>query len=83
MKGDAKMTINFYNPQILGRELQRDRMREAEQERLIKQVSGWNPSTTAKLFPIVGSYWKNFWSRVFRKGVYIPLSQLPKNSTSL
>jgi len=71
------MTFNPSYAELLGLELQRDRMREAEKERLIRQVSGWQPSTAEKLFIITRSYWKDLWSRIGKKRIYLPVNQQP------
>jgi hypothetical protein len=83
MRGEIEMTFNANYAELLGRELQRDRMREAERERLIRQVSGWNPGLAGKLLIVLQEHWSKFWSRVSRKKGYIPISQLPKNSPSI
>jgi len=77
------MTFNFNYAELLGREMQKDRMREAEKERLIKQVAGLNPPMTGKLFVIMRSRWSRFWIKKFKKIGFIPVSQVPKNSHSL
>jgi len=83
MKGEIEMTFNPNYAELLGRELQRDRMREAERERLIKQVSGWNPGLIGKVLIILQERWSKFWSRVIGRKTYIPISRIPKNSPSL
>jgi len=77
------MTFNPSYAELLGKEMQMQRMREAKRERLIRQVSGWKPSSAKKLFIIVRSRWSNYWSRVIRKKGNIPISRIPKNSPSL
>ena len=83
MKGENEMTFNSNYAELLGRELQRDRMQEAERERLIKQVSGWNPSHAEKTLIILQDRWSRFWSRVTGRKSYIPISQVPKKSPSI
>jgi hypothetical protein len=77
------MNTNLFQVEYHGQELRRDRMREAEKWRLVNQGATWNPSALRKLRIILGTRWKNFWSRVFRKKGYIPLSSTPKESPSL
>ncbi len=74
MKGTTEMTFNLNYAELLGRELERDRMREAESERLVRQVSGWNPNPTEKTLIIHRDRWNNIWSRI---------SQMPDKLTSL
>ena len=82
MKGETEMTFNPSYAELLGRELQRQRRREADRERLIREAAGWNPSPLSKSLLILRSRWSRFWSRIIRKKVYIPLSPNPKNSLS-
>ena len=83
MKGNLKMIIDPRITELISRELHSDRMREAEKHRLIKQAAGWNPPPTIKLLVIIRSRWNNFWSRLFSRKRYIPISREPKNSPSL
>jgi len=83
MKGNLKMIINPSMVELVSRELHSDRMREAEKQRLIKQAVGRNPSPAVKLLVVIHSRWNEFWSRVFKKQSYIPISQMPKKSHSL
>jgi hypothetical protein len=84
MKGGIDMTLNPSYLQLLGRELQRDRMREAEKERLINQAIGRNPSRPGrKIMSMLSSNWKAFWNRIFRKREYMPLSEMPEKSPSI
>jgi len=77
------MTINPSITELISRELHSDRMREAEKHRLIKQAAGGNPPPTVKLLVIIRSRWNNFWSGLFNKKRYIPISREPKKSPSL
>ena len=77
------MNTSLFQAELHGRELRRDRMREADQWRLVSQGATWNPSALRKLAIILGTRWKAFWSRVFRKRGYIPISGSPKESPSL
>ncbi|TFG49800.1 MAG: hypothetical protein E4H33_01530 [Anaerolineales bacterium] len=83
MKGDEKMTFNPSYAELLGKELQRNRMHEAERERLIRKAAAWNPSLSRKLSVIFRSYWDEFWSNEKRGSKYIPISHVPKKSPSL
>jgi hypothetical protein len=83
MRGGNEMTFNSNYAELLGRELQRERMREADRERLIKEVSGWNPGLVGKLLIVLQDRWTKFWSRTARKKTYIPVSGEPKNYLSL
>jgi len=76
----------IFNPdyfELQGRELRKDRMREAETERLIKLVSGCNPPFTRKLMVILQSRWKECRIRVFPKRGFDSIAHLPKKSPSL
>ena len=77
------MSTDLIQAELYGQELRRDRMREAEQWRLVNQGATWNPSLLRKLSIILGKYWKTFWSRVFRKKGYITISRTPNESPSL
>ena len=83
MKGDPKMTFNPFYADLIGRELIKSRMQEAEQERLIKQAAGWDPGLAGKLLIILQARWNKFWPRLSRRKEFIPLSQVPRKSTSL
>jgi hypothetical protein len=82
MKGDNKMTFSPGYAEFIGKELQRDRMREAERERLINQATAWNPPLPKKLSVILRSRWHDFWTSL-KKDKYPPISQVPKSSPSL
>jgi hypothetical protein len=77
------MNTNLFQAELHGRALRNDRMREAKDWRLVKEGATWNPSPLRKLFIILRTHWKSFWSKVFRKREYIPISQAPKESPSL
>jgi hypothetical protein len=77
------MNTNLFQIELHGQELRRDRMQEADQWRLVRQGSTWNPSALRKLAIILGTHWKGFWSRVFQKSGYVPISRTPKESPSL
>jgi hypothetical protein len=75
------MTINPIYAELLGKELQRDRLREAEKERLINQVIGRNHAGHHwKVFSALSSQGRAFWNRIIRKKGYIPISREPKKS---
>ena len=67
--------------QLLGAELQRQRMREAQKERLIRQVSKQEPSLLTKILVILRARWSDLWDRSSHQ--YPPISRMPKNSPSL
>ena len=75
------MTFNPEYARLFGAELQRTRMREAEEERLARQVSGTGPSLAKKIIVILRARWSDFWDGDSHK--YPPISRLPKNSTTL
>ena len=77
------MTFNPSYAELLGRELQKDRMREAERQRLIDQAVGWNPGPIGKLLIIIRSRWSKFRKPDFVKIGYVPITKLPKKSPSL
>jgi hypothetical protein len=77
------MSIDLIRAELYGQELRRDRMREAEQWRLVNHGATWNPSLLRKLSIILVRYWKSFWSKTFRKRGYIPVSRTPNESPSL
>lgn len=77
------MTINPSYADLFAREMGNERLREAEKLRLIRSASSWNPSTIRKTFLIIQTHWKEFWSGVFNKRGYIPISQTQKESPSL
>lgn len=77
------MTFNPFYADLIGRELIKSRMGEAEQERLIKQAAGWNPGWARKLLIILQTHWNKYWPRFSRRKGFIPLSQVPRKSTSL
>lgn len=76
------MTFNPGYAELLGKELQRNRMREAERERLVRKAAAWNTPISRKLYVILRSHWKEFWSKAGRDSKYIPISPVPKKSTS-
>lgn len=67
------------NADLLSREYRRDRMQEAEQWRLVKNTTAWSPALGIKLTTILLSRWKKFWSGLYKKERYIPISQAPKS----
>jgi hypothetical protein len=58
MRGGNKMTYSLDYAERIGREILQDRRREAERERLIRQVSGWNPPLHKKMWLIIQSRWE-------------------------
>jgi hypothetical protein len=77
------MTFNPSYAVLLGKELQMQRMREAEKERLIRKATAWNPSFSRKLTVIFRSRWHDYWMGKRKDRQYVPLSHLPKKSHSL
>ena len=75
------MTFNPGYAELLGKELGRQRMREAEKERLVREASRHEPSLAKKILVIMRSRWSDFWGGDTHK--YPPISQVPKNSTTL
>ncbi len=68
---------------MLSQELQRQRMREADHERLIRQVTRWEPSLAHKILVILRARWSDLWDGEDRSRRYPPISQTPSKSTSL
>jgi hypothetical protein len=79
MKGENKMTFNPSYAELLGKELERNRMREAERERLIHKATAWKPPLRRKVYVILRARWEDFW----QTKKYPPISQVPKKSTSI
>jgi len=77
------MTFNPSYEELLGKELQMQRMREAEKKRLIRKATAWNPPFSRKISVILRTRWQEFWTRRRRTRRYIPVSSLPKKSPSL
>ena len=77
------MNTNLFQIELHGQELRKLRMQEAKDWRLIKEGATWNPSLLQKLSIVLATRWKAFWSRVFRKRGYIPISRTAKESPSL
>ena len=77
------MTFNPSYAELLGKELQMQRMREAEKERLIRKTTAWNPPVFRKLYVILRTRWQDIWKGRREKRDYPPISQLPENSPSL
>ena len=77
------MTFNPGYAELSGMELQRDRMREAEKQRLIRTVTPADPSTVKKVWIIFRSRWKDLRKPKFKIEHYPPIPPLPKKSQSL
>ena len=77
------MTFNPGYAELLGKELEMQRMREAEKERLIRKATAWNPPLSRKLKVIIQSQWHDFWASRRKDGQFIPISHVPKKSPSL
>jgi hypothetical protein len=71
------MTYSLDYAERMGREILQERRREAERERLIRQVTGWNPPLHKKLWLIIQSRWGN---RKIRgsQGGSLPVPQAPE-----
>jgi hypothetical protein len=52
------MTYSLDYAERMGREILQERRREAERERLIRQVSSWNPPLYKKLWLVIQSRWE-------------------------
>ena len=74
------MTFNPSYAELLGKELQMQRMREAEKERLIRKATAWNPPLPRKISVILRTRWQDVKRNIRR---YIPTPRVPKNSPSL
>ena len=84
MKGENEMsTINPSYYDYLGQELRKDRMREAEKERIIREVRGWNPPFYKRLWIIIKSRFSGERQVIKKQITYPPVSQMPKESPSL
>lgn len=75
------MTYNLLLSELMGEEFQRQRMQEADKERLIRQVLRQEPSLAKKVFTILRARWSNFWDREIQ--TIPPITHMPKNSTTL
>ena len=83
MKGRTEMIFNLNYAELLGRELQRNRKREAERERLIRQVSGWNHNSAEETLIILRDRGSIFWSWITGRKISFPISQMPDKSSTL
>jgi hypothetical protein len=83
MKGENEMSLNFNSDLMLSQELQRDRMREAEQERLVRKVTTGQPSLARKLYVILRCRLDELFSGRDSGKHYPPITQLSKNSPNL
>jgi len=77
------MTFNPSYAELLGKELQIQRMREAEKERLVRKATAWNPHLSRKISVILRTRWQEYRTRRRKDRRYIPVSRVPKKSTSL
>ena len=77
------MTFNPNYAELLGKELQMQRMREAEKERLIRKATASNPPLSRKIFVILRTRWQEYWTRQRKIRRFIPISRVPKKSPSL
>ena len=67
------MTFNPGYAELLGKELEMQRMREAEKERLIRKTTAWNPPLSRKLSVILRSRWHDFWADRRKRKLYLPI----------
>ena len=77
------MTFNLCHAELLGRELQRERLREAERERLIYQITGSKSALHGLLRSNLHSQWNEYWSSVSGNKTDISLTKTPKRSSSI
>lgn len=77
------MTFNPNYAELLGRELQRDRMQEAQKARLVRTASLANPSNGFKVWLIIRDRWQKFWNPDFEIHPRRPIAGTPKRSPSL
>lgn len=77
------MTFNPSYADLLGKELQMQRTREAERERLIRRATAWNPSLSRKISAILRTRWRHFWDTRRKTNQYQTISHIPKKSPSL
>lgn len=77
------MTFNPNYAELLGRELQRDRLREASRERLIRSMTPANPSSLTKVWSILRNRGRDLGRQIFKPGQIYPATRLPEDSHSL
>lgn len=77
------MTFNPSYAELLGKELQMQRMREAEKNRLIRKATAWNPPLSRKISVFLRTSWQKFWTERRKARRYMPISHVPKNSPTL
>ena len=77
------MTFNPSYYELLGRELIKERRKEAERERLIRSLTPANPSPLKKVWYVLKSRWQDSRRRKIGQQGYPSISPLPKNSHSL
>jgi len=77
------MTFNLSFEELLGKELQMQRMREAEKERMIRNAKALNPPLSRKIYVVLRTRWQEYWTGKRKSGRYIPISHVPKKSPSL
>ena len=76
------MTFNPNYEELLGKELQMQRMREAEKDRLIRKATAGNPPLSRKISVILRTHWQKLWAERRKARRYMPISHVPKNSPS-
>ena len=82
MKGEAKMTLYPNHAELLGREIQRVRIEEAERQRLIRAAILANPTWERKVWQILRYRWSTFWNRNRYRKIYPQISAVPGKSHS-
>ena len=77
------MTFNPSYAEMMGREMQKIRLKEAERERLINSFTLANPSTARKIWLLFLDRWGNIWNRKRNQRNYLPISGMEGKSPSL
>lgn len=77
------MTFNPSYAELMGREMQKIRLKEAERERLINTYTLANPSTARKIWLLFLDRWQGIWNRKRGQKNYLPISKMEGKSPSL
>lgn len=77
------MAYNYSYAELLGQEMLRQRRREAEKERLIRQVTRRDSAQAGRFRQAIRSRLNALRPLVLKKRGYIQISGVPKNSTSV
>lgn len=70
------------NAELMGREMLRVRLQEAEKQRLIRIAALANLPETRKTWPVLRDRWLSFWNRNQDRKIY-PISSVPGKSHSI